>query len=176
VTELLTIPAKTKSAPALPAEALPAPGRLPPAQAIKLRNLPARIVTERLTTPARPKPAPLFPALIRPNKPEPVGLVPPATGLIPTARPIPAGTAAIQNPARPKRATLHVVIQLTVMKNAISGMLLWMMDVAEHIKPAGFGSRSKAEVVHNFFIFGDKLNLGYPFPSRRCMFFGKLRK
>jgi len=51
VTELLTIPAKTKSAPALPAEALPAPGKLPPAQAIKLRNLPARIVTERLTTP-----------------------------------------------------------------------------------------------------------------------------
>ena len=77
-------------------ETLPAPDRLLLAQAIKPKNLPARIVTERLTTPARPKPAPLFPALIRPNKPEPAGLVPLATGLIPTARPIPAGTALIQ--------------------------------------------------------------------------------
>ena len=170
------IPARKKGQHASPAEALPVPGRLPPAQAIKPKNLPARIVREQLTIPARPKPARLKHANIPVSRPVQIGPVRPVPGNVPTARLIPGGTAAIQNPARPKRATLHVVIQLTVMKNAISGMLLWMMDVAEHIKPAGFGSRSKAEVVHNFFIFGDKLNLGYPFASRRCMFFGKLRK
>ena len=54
--------------PALPAEALPVPGRLPPAQAIKPKNLPARIVREQLTIPAKTSRlilVPAFPALRR---------------------------------------------------------------------------------------------------------------
>ena len=108
---LLQVPL-LRGAAALPVEVLHAPDRLLLAEVIKRKNLPAKIVRERLTIPARTnQPAPLFPALIRPNKPEPVGLVPPAAEDVPTAQPIPAGTAAIQLrvliPAAKHRADLY---------------------------------------------------------------------
>lgn len=62
------IPARKKGQHASPAEALPVPGRLPPAQAIKPKNLPARIVREQLTIPAKTSRlilVPAFPALRR---------------------------------------------------------------------------------------------------------------
>ena len=67
VTERRVIPVMPP-APASPAEALPVPGRLPPAQAIKPKNLPARIVREQLTIPAKTSRlilVPAFPALRR---------------------------------------------------------------------------------------------------------------
>ena len=90
------IPARKKGQHASPAEALPVPGRLPPAQAIKPKNLPARIVREQLTIPARPKPARLKHANIPVSRPVQIGPVRPVPGNAPTVQPIPAGTALIQ--------------------------------------------------------------------------------
>ena len=87
-----SIPARKKGQHASPAEALPVPGRLPPAQAIKPKNLPARIVREQLTIPARPKPARLKHANIPVSRPVQIGPVRPVPGNAPTVQPIPAGT------------------------------------------------------------------------------------
>lgn len=86
------IPARKKGQHASPTEALPVPGRLPPAQAIKPKNLPARIVREQLTIPARPKPARLKHANIPVSRPVQIGPVRPVPGNAPTVQPIPAGT------------------------------------------------------------------------------------